>query len=344
MLLVVIGHTGAPLTPIIYIFHVPLFFILSGFLYKGCNWDNLTNRTIKKIKRLYLPFVFTTICFVICNNLFIKINFLCTFESISNVSSEGFIPVPEYSLSDVIKKSVKAVLFAGGGQLGGALWFLRVMFIASIMIDIEYIAFLKLSNRGRQYVFIFANLFLLSVGYILCIKQIQVPYSLDIVCTVMIFYSIGMIVRNRYDGRYDKNYALCSIIVVFSLLLLILLSSSVQVNIAKNYYSNPVLLILTSFVGFLFAYFLSCLLERNLLGGILSYIGRNTISIMCWHFIGFKFISVILVKSLNMSNIYIAKYPVLDSKYWIIYTIAGISFSLILTIIYNSIKCKLCKD
>ena len=53
----VLGHAGAPFTHFIYLFHMAVFFIASGFVYKNVSTGKIKDIwrfVLKKIKQLYL--------------------------------------------------------------------------------------------------------------------------------------------------------------------------------------------------------------------------------------------------------------------------------------------------
>jgi len=58
IILVVIGHSGCPayLKHFIYLFHMGLFFFISGMFLSNPNLNNLKQFTQKKLNRLYIPF------------------------------------------------------------------------------------------------------------------------------------------------------------------------------------------------------------------------------------------------------------------------------------------------
>lgn len=72
IVLVVIGHSGFwPCdNPFIYMFHMPLFFFLSGYCFKD---DNLTKSyksyIIKKSKGVYLQYIKWALIFLLIHNL-----------------------------------------------------------------------------------------------------------------------------------------------------------------------------------------------------------------------------------------------------------------------------------
>ena len=77
IVLMVLGHSGFPGTDFIYLFHMALFFMLSGWLF------SLRGGPVHFIKRkavtLWLPFVLANTAFTVLNNLFLKVVplFLC---------------------------------------------------------------------------------------------------------------------------------------------------------------------------------------------------------------------------------------------------------------------------
>lgn len=60
ILLMVIGHSNLPfnLRGLIFVFHMPLFFMVSGYLYKERSYAEILN---KQIARIMVPFFFTGI-------------------------------------------------------------------------------------------------------------------------------------------------------------------------------------------------------------------------------------------------------------------------------------------
>lgn len=76
IMLVVIGHTDSPLHDFIYLFHMPLFFFLSGYAYKKIDSYNPIKVIKKRFKSLYIPFISIQLVYLMLHNIFIKINIL----------------------------------------------------------------------------------------------------------------------------------------------------------------------------------------------------------------------------------------------------------------------------
>lgn len=59
ILLMVLGHTyfSAYGYALIYMFHMPLFFFLSGYCFKQSHLDDFRSYARKRISKIYIPFV-----------------------------------------------------------------------------------------------------------------------------------------------------------------------------------------------------------------------------------------------------------------------------------------------
>ena len=77
--LMVCGHSGAPFTNWIYLFHMALFFIASGYLWNERNAvtkKNVVQYVKRKAKSLWLPFVLINLFFTVTQNFFLNRNLL----------------------------------------------------------------------------------------------------------------------------------------------------------------------------------------------------------------------------------------------------------------------------
>lgn len=128
--LMVCGHSGAPFTNWIYLFHMALFFIASGYLWNECNAE--TGKSVvqymkRKVKSLWLPFILINVFFTVTQNFFLKIGIYSTDTGAS------VLPVTPLDTSATIKKVIGNIIFSGGSQLAGATWFLRSLFCITMI-------------------------------------------------------------------------------------------------------------------------------------------------------------------------------------------------------------------
>jgi fucose 4-O-acetylase-like acetyltransferase len=129
---VVIGHSGSP-SPIynfIYLYHMPLFFFISGYFYKNEYSNDISLLIKKRIKSLYIPFVAYEVLFLSLHNMFFNLNIY------NNVV--GFKDSVEhlYSLQDMIDAFRSILFFQGTETLLCTFWFIPTLFAVNILFGI----------------------------------------------------------------------------------------------------------------------------------------------------------------------------------------------------------------
>ena len=169
MILVVLGHTASVYQDFVYLFHVPLFFIVSGALFKRT--DSLRTDLCKKWKRLYLPNLEYGILFLLLHNVFVGWGIY---------GSEAF-----YEPVDFLKAGAKVICW-GNEQLGGAMWFLRSLFFA-------YCLYLMYAYIPRKYLKMVFVLVVVGVGWYLSYSMVlfQIRTLFTIPCLIFPFVLIG---------------------------------------------------------------------------------------------------------------------------------------------------------
>lgn len=105
IILMVIGHSGCPayLSRFLYMFHMPCFFFISGFLLGDNNICNLKYGLSQKVKGTYYPFVKWTLIFIVLHNLFAMLG---VYET-------------SYTWSICVDRVVRAFTLRGSEQLLG---------------------------------------------------------------------------------------------------------------------------------------------------------------------------------------------------------------------------------
>ena len=116
IILMVVGHAGCPgwMYNFIYMFHMPLFFFISGMLLSERYIDDPKLGVLRKLKGYYKPFVKWTIVFVLLHNVFAAMHIL----------------EPSYTLGVIIKKCILS-FFLLCVEIG-PYWFLASLIMASI--------------------------------------------------------------------------------------------------------------------------------------------------------------------------------------------------------------------
>jgi len=335
IILVVLGHSNSPVTKIIYLFHMALFFFISGYFYK----DNYTKEPIKFIKKkilgLYVPFVSFSVIFILFHNLFIYLQF---YNSIfAGASREYEVLNKSFNILDTIKNIIK-VLFLGQTDrlLGGALWFLVALLIASIFFNIISYLILKL-NIKHEILRGGVVLLCFIIAYLSTHLKFNFHGLNTAIIAMGIFY-LGYLYHN-YSIKLKIKLKLSYSIGAF--ILLIILSNFGSINMASNHYTNIIYFIGNSILGIYLTLYLSNLIANKFNKiYLLDYIGKNTIYILGLHFLSFKLIDIIKISIYQYPSYMIGKFPVIDGSngWYIIYTISGVILPLGVKFVYDKLK------
>ena len=134
IVLMVLGHAGFPGSSFIYLFHMALFFMLSGWFfspYTGESAHRLARFAKRKVVTLWLPFVAANTVYTLLTNLFLKVNILTGDERILDLP--GNLITTPVTIKDIIGRTAHWSVFDGGTQLGGAMWFIQALFQISLL-------------------------------------------------------------------------------------------------------------------------------------------------------------------------------------------------------------------
>ena len=235
IVLMVLGHSGYPGTDFIYLFHMALFFMLSGWLF------SLRGGPVHFIKRkavtLWLPFVLANTAFTVLNNLFLK-------------SDERILQVPgnavttPVTVKDVIGRTVHWCVFDGGTQLGGAMWFIQALFQVSILYAlVEFI--LQRLLHGADTLLpqgLFSGV-LLWLGWRCGLAGWNV-WGLGIAASCYCLFYLGTVLRRTTRESIPAYQR--GIFAAAAFAVLLILGQLGSVGLAGNGYSSPIFLLVTS--------------------------------------------------------------------------------------------------
>ena len=256
ILLMIIGHVhfSDSINQYIYSFHMPLFFIASGYIYKKSSLS-LTKYTLKQIKNLLLPYVFFGMVFTI---LFVVLGHPLQWRVVfSNFYSPNHFPF----------------------DWCGAIWFLLAIFWVKIIFEFS----IRLLNRNVRLI---VWLIVFSFGIVTSYLKIELPLCLDSAFVGFLLYVIGYGYRKKEN--VIENWLNDSKNKVILLIMLIAISGTCFINSAVNMRENTygifIVFLLTAISGtalwgFLFKYFKNNVLLQRLLiplsDNSIAYMGIN---------------------------------------------------------------------
>lgn len=279
ILLMVFDHAGYNRYSHCYIssFHMPLFFLISGYLWNNHSINIMIKKRIKSLVRPYL--IFSLIYFFI--DLLWKA--LINDETHSLSTIKAILLFPTYNM-----------------PIATALWFLPCMFIASIIYSL-------LSGNSR-----FKVIGILSISIIGTIyssfSKIMLPFALEPVSVAVFFILIGEY-TNKFDLRNRLPYKDIPFFILFFLhIILSFINRSVDMRSAR--YNIVPLYFLNGIMGTSIYYQVSRYITRlsskigRYVCRYIQEIGRHSIIYLCTHQLFLKILKSLLIDnhSLNSFN------------------------------------------
>ena len=250
IILVVIGHLGVMPTNIVnivYTFHMPLFFFLSGYLAKTVS----VQKALRITKSLLLRYVVYSLLFSI---------------------SYSFMSKSTVSFSDEVRKL--AFGYYESGNPAGTMWFLLVLYVSSIAFAIllRLINSLPL-NLLISIVMSIAGGILNSVGHF--------PLRIQTALVCVLFLSLGHMLK-LYKEILDKEkkywVAMISCVGIGTVIISVF---NGRVDMGSDLYGNYILFIIGAICGSVFIAMISNM--AIIRARILEIIGRNSIVIYLLH-------------------------------------------------------------
>lgn len=358
IILMVIGHSGAP-PAFIFLFHMAVFFIASGFTYKPRSSDSfgdVMDSFVKRIRRLWVPYFFWCTLFTLLNNWLIRVNIYTDNPELFTYTDSIRYMNLNTSLSaymtpgEMIQSIAKHVFFQGAPLLVNPLWFVGTLFLISnlyTLIDWFIKRYLHKDPLIPQAV---AALALLFIG-----RYIPSPLlgalKLDRMASCYHLYFIGVLLnrfRKLYAGWNAKQY-LPALVLSFGVLMFLHVvvrnKDVVMISLSSNQYPNPAVFLLASLSGWVFCYSIAWFLKHTPLRPVMLFIGKRTLPIVIFHYLSFKIVNAVVLSVRHLPSFCLAAHPHLygdQGLWWVAFTAVGVAVPLLLSVLYEQAKRRLC--
>ena len=312
IILMVIGHSGCPdyLHRFIYMFHMPCFFFISGYLLNDKYLTNLKTGLWRKIKGSYYPFVKWSVIFLLLHNVFAYLHIYDT----------------SYSLKEISIKAVRILTMTGSEQLLGGFWFLISLCWASIATTVLFYFTQKIENLHYINNF-WGVILLLTMATLWNQLPIKLPAQFgEQTLLATAFYISGYIYhKTDLKGTYPHIIGSALFIVPAIAAIYTSLGMDCKGSIVWLYY-------VIAICGTVATIQLSKWLSQTKIASLLGYIGDKTLYILTFHFLTFKIISFLHIYYNDLPAEWLSQFPVIKKIHpslWMVYTIVGISLPML---------------
>lgn len=268
MLLVILGHfmNNNIFLKTLYIFHIPLFFIVSGYLF-NCD-KGIKDFLLSKLRRLVLPYFSLGIPITIAQVIFWQ---------------------EKFWIDGVIHYIVQ--------RKYTAMWFLACLIIVNIL------AFILLKISDKNWIILTLSLLLCLCGYIFTYilgREANLPWNINTACVACLYFMIGYVLKKTDFISTVITYKKYVGIFVFTIG--IMLGEFVIYITGRRHdmFYNQYGIFGISIVAAVFCTIGLINLVNNNYIPILSYIGRNSMIYFAFHQTVFKPIFGILFPSWNL--------------------------------------------
>ena len=368
IILVVMGHCSfSAIQPgwqksvhdFIYLFHIPLFFFLSGYFFK---WKYLGDKRTflkKRIISLWWPYFKWVVLFTLLHNLLWTVGLYGP-----NVTTGS--PAPgKYSLTDILIRIFGIFVFSTiEPQILGGFWFIPELFFAEVycllslfLLDVfitDSNSMLRVSllegtkTRGRIVIIAISLFLLLAIAMKFGNLDIGVyilhPTLSSRTCLAAAFFLTGYWVHQNETKLIVNN----TFFIAVSLLVILIASRlhpiSLTVIINKGGWFDILFLWGVGCLGTWCVVIISRWIAASKFEPVkilLGYIGDNTLTILALHFLCFKLVNLLKVKFYNLDTVF-GTYPVIIDDpsangflWWFLYVLVGVLFPIGIKYLYD---------
>lgn len=322
IILMVFAHAMSPEHVVwraIYTFHMPLFFIMSGYCFKEKYLDDAKQFVVRKIKGIYVPFVLFALPFLAMHNVFCSWYF--------------YEPVYLYGWKDFAWNAGRIVTRMSMNEgLLGTFWFLKELFWGNLI----FYAALRLM-RGKIIPVVIG---LIVLAEVLCFTHLRIPYFTISHTSVLaaFFIAVGYLwdinsLRMRELGLARKWWMWLTGVALIAGELIVFGTLDFR-NLTDTTMS---VYVLPAVAGTMMVFGLCKLALPHLKGvglKIWEFIGNHTLAIMALHFTAFKLVSLGYIKMFHLPIEQLSEFPVLHDcanmgRGALLYTFVGICIPLV---------------
>lgn len=278
IILMIVGHCFEMTTFLkifIYSFHMPLFIILTGYnIKKSSNEFDVLSSIKKDFLHLIIPLIIVVFIYHFSYEKNMIDFFIGSFLTLIWSNIFGFVSNDGYFISGV-----------------GPVWFLMCLFVSKFIYRILLFMF---KDNIRFFLILFLSIFGIFIG-----QSFFFPLCFDIALVFLIFLEVGHLYKKSEDRIYKYNKVIF-LICLFTWFYLLTLG--VRIEFVQRDYLLGISIIQSLCACYCIIILGKWLARINSNFKFLSFLGRNTLLILCIHSLEYQFFDY----SAIIGNVYFA--------------------------------------
>ena len=328
ILLMVMGHSGAPswFNQYIAMFHMPLFFFMSGYCFKTGYLEDWRTYIKKRVTGIYWPFVKWSVLFLLLHNVFFMLNiYNDSYGFNGHVSSM-------YGVKETLLKLLHIVTaMCDNEQLLGGYWFLHSLFFGSVI----FYATRKVIGK----IFVGGGI-LLCLAFVCKLFDVNVPYF---GIGSRTFLAAFFIMCGHAFKFYQVKIPTQWYVLLACALLVGVGAYSFHTSMLSYTYVNILPYAIIAIIGTIMLFGISTLIlqKDGKPSKFLVFVGGHTFDVLTWHFLSFKLVSLLLIWIYGLPIEHLAEFPVITDLagrgWWLLYLLVGSGVPLSVVFIQNKL-------
>lgn len=269
-------------------FHMPLFFFVSGYCFKERYVQEPFKFVWQRIKGIWWPYIKWSLLFLALHNVFFELNiYNGEYGYNGGVSSL-------YTYDDFLSR-IESILVRMNGheQLLGGYWFMKALLYGSIIGFVIIFVSARIKAFNHLTVSLSGGVAVL----IICMwlnhehRSLTILHITPQLLLASIFFMIGYWFKYKNVKTFNKTK------IIFSFILIAIGSVAWKMGMGAITYENSRMLpyIVTGTIGTWMLYSLPWDRVKGKFAYVLQFIGNNTLTILTWHFLSFKFVSLLII-------------------------------------------------
>lgn len=276
MLAIVAGHLGSDVvTRFVFTFHVPIFFLISGYFYKYRN-----GIVQDRAKGLFKPYVITGIIMVAVAALKSSLKVVLRGNSLETIIDAvidvgGALLYGSGSQNDLLDLTIQPI---------GAIWFLPAL-LWSILLLTLFIKIAKAIKVREEICILVCSVVMFAVGY-LSAKETWLPLSIQSGACGVLFLSIGYIYKlHKYDVMQKIRCVLTAVLVTVWIAAIYRSYTNINMSLVRCYFPDLVLNVAGAIGGSIAVAFIAKGIDKKegKINQFINFWGTNSLLVLCIH-------------------------------------------------------------